>query len=166
MKKQTRKNVFETNSSSVHTITISRHAYNRTAVPNTLMFKLGEFGWKVAKLDTPEEKAEYLYTAINGLDNMNRLVERIKCACASIECDAVFEESVTESPFDFYIDHSECLSYFIEKVFESDESILRYLFGDGCVYTYNDNMNTDDLYFANEIKSANENDYIVIRKGN
>ena len=128
MKRQTRKNVFETNSSSVHTITISKHAYNRTNVPNTLVFEYGEFGWGIDTLDTPEEKASYLYTAIADRDDRDSILSMISGACASVECDAVFGGAKDGFWETGYIDHSEELGRFVDTVLDSDDTLLRYLF--------------------------------------
>lgn len=167
MKRQTRKNVFETNSSSVHTITISKHAYNRTNVPNTLIFEYGEFGWGIDTLDTPEEKASYLYTAIADRDDRNSLLSMISGACASVECDAVF--GVTTDGFweTGYIDHSERLGQFVDTVLDSDDTLLRYLFGNGKIYLYNDNLFGATLHdICKNLDMISENDYIIITKGN
>lgn len=69
MKKQTRKGVFETNSSSVHTITISKNGYDKSIIPEVLVFIFGEFGWEVNKLSSVYEKASYLYTALNDVED-------------------------------------------------------------------------------------------------
>ena len=63
MKIQIRRGVFETNSSSVHTITITKNP-NNLKFPKKLIFDSGDYGWEHACLNTPEEKASYLWETI------------------------------------------------------------------------------------------------------
>ena len=58
MKKQIRRGVFETNSSSVHAICISKS--NEYKTQDNVDFIYGRFGWSPETLYTPEEKASYL----------------------------------------------------------------------------------------------------------
>ena len=60
--KTIRKGIFETNSSSVHTLVI---AHDNPEIPITkLYFSLGEFGWGPELLNSVEERASYLWTYI------------------------------------------------------------------------------------------------------
>jgi len=168
MKKQTRKSVFETNSSSVHTITISKKGYDKSMILEVLVFSFGEFGWEVDKLTSVYEKASYLYTALNNVEDRDEKIEFIKNTLKSVGCTAAFaEKKETDSYFaNGYIDHDEELNVFIDAVFENENTLLNYLFGDGCIYTYNDNMSYEDMGYADEINSVENNEYTKIRKGN
>lgn len=170
MKRQTRKGVFETNSSSVHTITISKNGYDKSTIPEALAFTFGEFGWEVDKLSSVYEKASYLYTALNNVEDRDEKIEFIKNTLKSVGCTAAFaEKKETHRYFENgYIDHAEDLGEFIDAVFENGDTLLNYLFGDGCIYTYNDNMDYDDMEYADEI-DAIKNDEMnldVFYKGN
>ena len=63
MKTQIRRSVFETNSSSTHSISIVREPTN-IHFPTTLEFNVGEFGWEWKTYSDYLSKASYLYTAI------------------------------------------------------------------------------------------------------
>ena len=54
-----RKGMFETNSSSTHTIIVTDQ---KTEPGNLVDFAIGEFGWEFERLNTIDEKASYLYT--------------------------------------------------------------------------------------------------------
>jgi hypothetical protein len=68
MKRQVRRNVFETNSSSVHSISLSNggtleqsHLYVNDET-NKIRVNFGEFGWGYERLNSQSEKLEYLLT--------------------------------------------------------------------------------------------------------
>lgn len=63
MNKKTRKGVFETNSSSTHSITINVHKIEKC--PHApIVLDAGEFGWEVAIYNDIYHKASYLFTYI------------------------------------------------------------------------------------------------------
>ena len=171
MKTQIRKSVFETNSSSVHTIAISNDTKNMI-IPTELTFGLGEFGWEVAELCTAEEKASYLYTALYSIDG--QAIGDVTSAAMSFIKDTL-EQNMCKVEFiepcsgDWnYIDHSEGIYSFVSAILESPDTLLRYLFSeDSVVYTYNDNLDYDDLQFKEELDAKESSgDYITFRKGN
>ena len=165
MRTRTRKNVFETNSSSVHSIVIHKHP-DSLAIPESLVFRPGEFGWEVDALDTPEEKASYLYTAMYCTEMDENRIDFIERTLMENNCTPEFAPI---NPKDFpYIDHSEDLLEFLDGVMSSEESLLSYLFDNkSVVFTYNDNMDYDDLWFKGRIDECRESDdFEVIRKGN
>lgn len=57
-----RKGCFETNSSSTHSICISK--LKDYKIPSALYFKLGEFGWESRVYFGARDLASYLYTAL------------------------------------------------------------------------------------------------------
>ena len=64
MKIQIRRGVFETNSSSVHSISIIKDNF-KGSLPSQFTINCdGEFGWEVKTYDDTESKAAYLYQAI------------------------------------------------------------------------------------------------------
>lgn len=65
MKKQVRKNIFETNSSSMHAITVTSQPH-RIKYPDMeqIEFHTGEFGWSHIVYCDTHSKASYLWTAI------------------------------------------------------------------------------------------------------
>ena len=63
MKRQIRKSVFETNSSSTHAICITKKKDNYK-IPKHIDFEFGEFGWEYGEYSDTRNKASYLITAI------------------------------------------------------------------------------------------------------
>ena len=141
--KKVRNGMFETNSSSTHTIIIT----DRNCEPGTLVdFKIGEFAWEIDKLNTIDEKASYLYTLAcecYGHDVYQDLYERlikygVKCECSR---PAVFTMYEGENYLDNgYVDHAYCGLDFVNAIFHSERRLIRYLFSDeSFVVTGNDN---------------------------
>ena len=139
--KQIRKNVFETNSSSTHSICISKAP---VTIGKYIHFGIGEFGWENDCVDT----ADYLYTAILEQDDRDELLERLKSILDShsIECEFskpkyfISSNGVDKWLDNGYIDHSSEIREFIFTVLDDEDLLMRYLFGDSKVYTGNDNQ--------------------------
>ncbi len=167
MKRKTRKGTFETNSSSVHNIVISRKAVDRTKIPGSLHFCGGEFGWEVDEYGDPASKASYLFVALLDRDDRDSLIETIKNTLAEHGCIATFEEIKEDSWDNGYIDHSGYLGDFVDAVVNDKNMLLSYLFGNSIVFTANDNMDWEDNPYAEEIDSyENDGDYVTFYKGN
>ena len=138
MKMQIRQGVFETNSSSIHAICISKdHDVDKLDFPLSIEFVRDEFGRWNDKLSDTHEKASYLYEAILGIyknnaDEKLRHIENVLSKCG-ITCS--FEDSSYG-----YIDHviSGDLKCWIEEMMNDDEMLLTYLFGDAFIITGND----------------------------
>ena len=64
MNRKIRQGVFETNSSSTHSICIVKTADIR--IPASLHLTMGEFGWECENYNDSETKASYLYTGLLG----------------------------------------------------------------------------------------------------
>ena len=99
MRIQIRKSVFETNSSSVHTITITKNP-NNLKFPKKLIFDSGDYGWEHDCLTTPEEKASYLWEGIiyvfpdhenKNLTEYNKAIASITKILKSVGVKAVFK---------------------------------------------------------------------------
>ena len=144
--KQIRRNVFETNSSSTHSICISKKPVS--ARGKSISFHIGEYGWEGGYANT----ANYLYTAILCMDDHAELLEKLKAALDRYEITYHFEEP------EFYdsgwlknghIDHSDETRDFVEAVLADDDMLIRYLFGSSYVCTGNDNgCDYDDMCYA------------------
>lgn len=140
--KQIRRNVFETNSSSTHSICISKAP---VTAGKYVYFRIGEFGWENDCVDT----TDYLYTAILEQGDSNELLEKLKGMLDKHSVEYEFEEPEYDTSSDGnytwlsygYIDHSESTREFIDAVLSDDDMLIRCLFGAGsCVYTGNDNQ--------------------------
>lgn len=161
--RQIRQNTFETNSSSTHSICISKNPV--VDVRNKhVYFGSGKFGWST---DTVTDTASYLYTAMvtayspqefrEKLEKLKSILDRYGITydfspVEEIKSDFTPGYSYLEFTKDRYasVDHAaECIP-FIESLLNNEDMLLRYLFGDSCIYTGNDNSNEygDDCYRA------------------
>lgn len=143
MKRQIRSSVFETNSSSTHSIAISKAP---VVIGKSIHFGIGEFGWENDVADT----ADYLYTAILYVyspDVAKEKIEHLKRILDKYDVSYQFEEpkywtgsSGHEYLDNGYIDHGDELTEFLATIFSNENLFMRYLFGDSAVYTGNDNQ--------------------------
>ncbi len=157
MNKKIRKGVFETNSSSTHSICIAKEA--ELSIPRSLHFEFGEFGWEQSTLDSMYEKSTYLYTGLVANGRMED-VEKVKSMLSEAGIEVSFEEPVFEThtytgsdglPKEYttcknggYVDHSDELSGFLNAVCADKGMLLRYLFSDlSFIITGNDNDESD-----------------------
>lgn len=144
MKRQIRKSVFETNSSSTHSIAISKKP---VTIGKSIHFGIGEFGWENDCVDT----ADYLYTAILEQDDRDDLLDRLKEMLDNHSIEYKFEEPkywIADDGDKYldegYVDHAGGTREFIDAVLSDDDMLMRCLFGDSCVYTGNDNGSDSD----------------------
>ena len=141
MKRQIRNSVFETNSSSTHSIVIPK---NGVEIGKSITFNIGEFGWANDCVDA----ADYLYTAILDVYSFTVAEEKIEHLKRILDKHNVsykFEEPSYETGsygtyLSYgYIDHGSECTEFIEAVLNDEDMLMRCLFG-GLVYTGNDNQ--------------------------
>ena len=78
--RQIRKSVFETNSSSTHSVSVSRknsNYYSENCLENHIDYdnkvhvEFGEFGWEWASYDSPYEKLQYIVTMLAETEGRN-----------------------------------------------------------------------------------------------
>lgn len=140
---QIRSGVFETNSSSTHSICIQKKPVD--ADYKSIEFLLGEYGWETNKVNF----ADYLYTAIMMDDRESvrkQNMAKLKSILDAHHISYTFEEPEFEY-FDGntylengYIDHYEDIGSFVDTVLNDEDMLLRGLFGNySSVYTGNDN---------------------------
>lgn len=128
MKIQVRTGVFETNSSSTHAICIAKEPVDFDGTIKTITFNIGEFGWELDKLDTPNIKASYLYTAIYSLyydEEIKESLEFIKQTLESVGIEAIFNTP----KFINYDNGDKYLSGYIDHVNKAD-TLLKALLSD------------------------------------
>lgn len=146
--KQIRQNVFETNSSSTHSICISKKPVS--ADGHFIRFHIGEYGWELDCVGT----ADYLYTAILCMEDSENLLRKLKVILDRHQITYEFEEpNYSDSGWlnNGYIDHSYETRDFIDGVLNNEDMLMRCLFGDSCVYTGNDNdAEPDSMCYAAE----------------
>lgn len=140
--KQIRRNVFETNSSSTHSICISK----APVTPGEyISFNIGEYGWENSCVDI----ADYLYTAILCMNDSEELLETLKDMLDRNSIIYEFEEPkyFVDEEYKWldngYIDHAYDTREFIDAVLSDDDMLMRCLFGNSCVYTGNDNQESE-----------------------
>lgn len=171
MKVQIRKGVFETNSSSTHSISIIKKS-NLEKYPDTVIFGKGEFGWEFDIYVDTTSKAEYLWEAItscylNNIDKVNNAINFITDTLAKHNIKAVFpyaanmkvkthtyDDGSTYTHIQFmndndeedngYVDHGNELGDFLDDVISDETKLMNYLFDyNSYVSTGNDNSNEE-----------------------
>lgn len=193
MKRQIRKNVFETNSSSTHAICITKD--NDYKKRNHIDFIIGQFGWEFNIYSDIYSKASYLITAIlnRNKDFADKKLAQLKEMLERNNIEYEFPDLKEESyewnghisyyyDIDGYIDHVKETEDFVNSVLADDETFMRYMFGDSFIVTGNDNDNEPicDYMYENlgeeetkwgtytrygELKKEFEN-YDIYEKGN
>lgn len=136
---QIRRSVFETNSSSTHSICITKNMPDE--IPDHISFHIGEYGWEFCTL-TGQEKANYLYTAILCQPNRNELVDKLVYLLDKMGIKWEFEEPEIGKYglLNGYVDHAGGTQEFIRAVLHNRNRLKRYLFSDqSFVQTGNDN---------------------------
>lgn len=167
MKIQVRKGLFETNSSSVHSIVIGNNGEDiHKHLPTTLEFYGGEFGWEHEVYTDTDSKASYLYTSIVNCRsdiNVEDTLKRIKQILAKWNVKAVFEELDENNNFRgfCYVDHAYDNIGLINELTTNEDLLMNYLFSSGSsVETGNDNEETE--YIAGTPKNV----FYEYEKGN
>lgn len=167
--RQIRNNVFETNSSSIHSIAISKEPV--AGLPESIYFCLGGYGWEFDDVSP----ASYLYTAIMTIydkkDRDNKL-NKLKSILDSRGIKYEFETPKFDGYGcldNGYIDHSGELSTFINTVLSDEDMLMRLLFGNSYVFTGNDNSDPEEQAYIERWNSTiEEYDYetkkTIIRK--
>lgn len=172
MKTQIRRGVFETNSSSTHSICISKKAV-KIDKNKTIYFKLGDYGWSNGIANA----ANYLYTAIMCQRERYELLDRLKSILDKHNIKYDFQEAIVHSmeyngvKYSFLknggIDHSDATMPFITAVLDNEDMLMRLLFGESHVYTGCDNDDYDPEYkdvartelYSSEAKGMVKNEY-------
>lgn len=137
--KQIRKSVFETNSSSTHSLCISggelEDSYLRVNDDFETIVELGEFGWEIEEYSGQYAKASYLFTILQYNDELTELAK-----------EAITEYTKTqgvEVRGEGYVDHqsSDTLDeLFVGSEKEIKQNMINFVFNSG--YTFNtDNDN-------------------------
>ena len=161
---QIRKGVFETNSSSTHSITFSGKELEENKMEidydGYIHAKFGEFGWEVRSYYDQETKLSYLLTMAMHLNdfyiwcgstekNEREIEEFMKTEDFERISNAVGEyahcNGIIIDYGEGYIDHQSreygCLDEFL---YDCGTDIINFVFGDAIVNTDNDNRWPDD----------------------
>ena len=162
MKRQIRNGVFETNSSSTHSICIAKNPVTLLPIPEYLDFQFDSYGWEENKLTSIKEKVRYLYTCIGYLESEQKIKEVLQFIVKTLKKHGV--KQIYFDPFDLcfyrdskdkittyispgsdgYVDHGHEAIEFVEDVCSDENKLINFLFSDqSFVLTGNDNSGTD-----------------------
>lgn len=157
MSLKVRQGVFETNSSSTHSICIAK--YVELTIPESLNFSLGKFGWDYRILDSVHKKASYLYTALvcnDREDDVNCIINLLLDKGIEVTAEEIIwkynkytnskgEECTYKILVpDGYVDHQNELGEFLDAICEDESVLMRYLFSPfSFIITGNDNDDHD-----------------------
>ena len=159
MKKQIRKGVFETNSSSTHAICISTD--DVLDIPKEIHFGFDDFGWERDTHSSIRAKANYLYTCLPYVaEDYNTLQQYVAFIYNTLKSHGV--ENITMDNFeigvgtwddihfciqpanDCYVDHGIEAESFVKDICTDEDKLLHYLFSNkSYVETGNDNDDYD-----------------------
>lgn len=121
-----RQSVFETNSSSMHSLSIIGSDRINKGITSDTIVEYGEFGWGYDTLDTPIEKISYLITQYQNQEDMIDMIKR------AFKNYTGFELIIRESSDNWYpkgyIDH-ESLGMICEYITD-ENSIVDIVFND------------------------------------
>ena len=147
---QIRSSVFETNSSSTHSIAIPRNC----GTTDYVGFHTDEFGWRFEEVDA----ADYFYTAIYETsyteEELNEKLERLKNILDEYGIDYDLSKPATHIWHDDYenrdylclddgyIDHGGELKDFVDELLNNGDKLVRFISG-GLVFTGNDNSDSN-----------------------
>lgn len=145
-----RKNIFETNSSSTHSITLSDEDNNDilgTIVPDgagIIRLAGGSFGWEWFKSNDPLDKANYcLVDCRSHPDLINILVEVIK---EHTGADAVDVSAILDKANYCYVDHQSQGTTL--NLFENKNLLKNFIFNPKCwMFTGNDNSSAPPNFY-------------------
>ena len=138
MKRKIRKNVFETNSSSSHSLTIDKEGVTEylhvDTSSNLVVVNLDEFGWGYDTYNDPETKLSYLLTLLkeytvascpDELYETREFKEINDIVSERCECDGI-----TIHDFDGYVDH-QSVDTIDALMKENDCTIEEFIFDPG-----------------------------------
>lgn len=160
MKIKTRTSVFETNSSSIHSLCIPQGKPYK--IPKYINFNLGCYGWGP---DIETSPGDYLYTYLALTDDKKRIKQLENILYDHGAEHVSFEPYRDKDKWDvFYIDHASESENWVNSLFADEEKLLRHLFTPGAVI-YMTNDNCPDKEIMREINAAKESDNEVVSLG-
>lgn len=145
-----RKSVFETNSSSTHSICISKKMPEK--LPKKITFKAVKYGWEI---DEVFDTASYLYTAL--FNESTQLETDLAHIASVLEKHGIkYDFKPVQMQFysyykkfivvDRWIDHSNQLADFLKDIMSDDDRLLRFLCApDSKILTGNDNVDGSEV---------------------
>lgn len=139
-----RHGVFETNSSSSHSVTIKGDSGYSTIVPNhdgDIVLEGGEFGWEYKKTNDPLAKANYCAVLALKDEEKMALLHRVIIDQTKAGRVVVFATEESASKYWSYIDHQAVERGIPQDIFASEQSLRDFIFGKSSwLFTGNDNV--------------------------
>ena len=150
MRRQIRRSVYETNSSSIHAICIAKDGYE---LKDHIDFHTGEYGWECNEYGDLDNKASYLITAILSMDKESADEKLIQLEGILDENEITYTiPELNVNSYEYgkkkhyyydigydYIDHAGELRSWLDDLLSDSDKLFRYLFGDSFIVTGNDN---------------------------
>ena len=146
-----RKNTFETNSSSTHSIVIVKDE-KELDIPNKITVHLErEFGWSYEFFNTAEEKLEYLIfglidsanSVVEAIENIEKLVQIVKKWVDKVYIKGMKLELYGNHFYidtEGFLDHGNDTEELLNSVLNDEELLKRFLFSSlSFIATGNDN---------------------------
>ena len=174
-----RKGIFETNSSSTHSLCIQTKAVEK--IPNYVYFNVNDFGWEVEKHYNywHSVSPSYLYTALLNVykedsPELNDWLNYIKTTLEKYDCQVDFEQNPYKEYSNGYkfcvshIDHANELIPLLNELRNNEDKLIRFLFGeDTFILTGNDNGEEFEILWEHYHNEEGFDDkYEVFEKGN
>lgn len=170
-----RKETFETNSSSTHTIVIAKED-DSMSIPDEIDINLEdyEFGWEYDKYWGTDEKLAYLIFGLvtetyykegyTGYERIMQLLETIGQWVKTIHIRGIYLDCYNGKAYleveDGYVDHASDMDELLDAVLNNEELLKRYLFSTkSFIATGNDNSDGYPIIYV-------DYDYDDFYKGN
>lgn len=159
MNTKIRKSLFETNSSSTHSITIQESG-DYTSIKHDGKIELvgGEFGWEWETYRDPLTKANYCAVYATGNESKTEMLKEVISDHTGAEVEISAQKDDYDKGHYSYIDHqSDAIA---EDAFASRQSLKNFIFGvNSTLYTGNDNSSppanfydTPDTKYVGELR--------------
>ena len=159
-----RNSIFETNSSSVHAIVISKTDkidVNSLGVAYIPKNPNSFFGWEEDTITDISGKLSYLIAAVTGLTDNDTKIDPLKTRLEGLLC----ELGIEAIEYFGVIDHCTYTREFVDYVLSNLDTLKRYLFSpNSYIVTGNDNGGSKEVFKT--LNNYNSNKVIVFKKGN
>lgn len=141
-----RKSVFETNSSSCHSLTLASGDTYEGVTPNSnnqIILETGDFGWSIEDFSDAHSKMSYVWIYMRDWDTEEHLKDMFKKVVFEHTgaSEIIMPESETSYGMDSgYIDHQSVESKNLRYLFDSEYTLKTFLFNpQSSIHTDNDN---------------------------
>lgn len=140
-----RKNVFETNSSSCHSLSVGSGDVYEGFTPNAdnlIVIPAMEFGWEEETYYDVESRLAYVWIYMRDYAKERteflEMFQNVVCSHTGAAC--VTMEEGSDSWCNGYIDHQSVEDHDLDFLFDNEETLKNFLFGSGSsITTDNDN---------------------------